>query len=132
MTVKKRSKMKVKEIIIEIKDTKEALKEFGDTLKALSRGKKVKPKTALSFGNVATMRRFLTDNRLQLLRLIKKEKPKSIYDLARIAKRDFKNVYEDLKILQGLGIVDLSKEKNNKKKLKPTLLYSGLSLHFAF
>jgi len=47
--------------------------------------------------------------RLQLMSLIYSRKPGSIAALAKIAKRDFKNVHEDVNILASLGFVELKK-----------------------
>lgn len=128
----KGSKMKVKEMTIKIRSTSEVLNEFKDTFTAISQGKKVKPKISISFENLDVMRKTLTENRLHLLKVIKKEKPDSIYALAKLTGRDFKNVYDDIKILKDFWLVDLTKDKKNKKRLKPSLLYSGLNLHFSF
>lgn len=125
--------MKVKEINIEISDLSKVLNEFKEVAQAVIDGKKVKPRPfTLSFSDLATMRRFLTQNRLHLLHLIKTKKPKSIQELAQLADRDFKNVYEDLKILKNFELVEFSKDKYNLKNQVPHLLYSGLKIHLAF
>lgn len=43
-------------------------------------------------------------SRLELLSVIRKEKPKSIQEFSRILKRDFKNVYQDVKALAEFGL----------------------------
>lgn len=124
--------MKVKDITIEIKDTSEVLKDAADVWKSAMKGKKIKARISISFSDIHTMTRFLTKKRLQLLSLIKRENPASIYALAKLADRNFKNVYEDLQILKDIGLVELSRPEKNNKSLKPVLLCSGLNLHFAF
>ena len=47
---------------------------------------------------------------MELLHAIKHNKPKSIYELAKITKREYKNVYDDVELLFRLGLI--TKEKN--------------------
>ncbi len=119
-------------MLIEIKTEREWIDELKEYFIAVSQRKKIKPKISLAFEDMDTMRRSLTENRLQLLSLIKNKKPQSIYALAKLAKRDFKNVYEDLKILKDFGLVECSASEKNRRKVKPNLLYTGLNLHFSF
>lgn len=124
--------MRVKKVTIEITDKQKIYHEFKTMAAAVMRGEKVRPKEVISFANIEVFRRFFTENRLNLLKVIKKEKPESIYTLAKLVKRDFKNVHQDLQILKDFGLVELTKDQKNKKRLKPSLLYSGLNLHFSF
>ena len=124
--------MRVKKIEIEITDKQKIYNEFKTMATAVMRGKKIKPKEVVSFANIEIFRQFFTENRLNLLKIIKKEKPDSIYALSKLVDRDFKNVHSDLQILKDFGLVDLTKTKKNKKNVKPSLLYSGLNLHFVF
>ena len=52
----------------------------------------------------------LTPRRLELLDFLGAEPVSSINDLAEKLERDVKNVYKDLKILEGLGFVSLRRE----------------------
>jgi predicted transcriptional regulator len=49
----------------------------------------------------------LTLRRLQLWHLIRDRKPASISNLAALASRDFKSVYQDVRLLAAVGIVAL-------------------------
>jgi predicted transcriptional regulator len=51
------------------------------------------------FENLEAVRSVLTENRLSLLRLIRRYKPGSVAELARLAKRDFKHVHRDVELL---------------------------------
>jgi len=53
--------------------------------------------------------------RLELIRLVRKRRPSSINQLAVLAHRDFKRVYEDIMSLSEAGLVDLAKDKGRKK-----------------
>lgn len=53
------------------------------------------------------MRRVLTEPRQTQLRIIRTRRPQPITALAKMAKRDFKNVREDVTILSDLGLIEL-------------------------
>jgi predicted transcriptional regulator len=107
--------MKVRKLKIGIRDFDETLDDVAKTVKAVSSGKKVKPKGhRLFFTSPEALRRFLTPKKLALIRLIRKGNPNSINELAALAHRDFKRVYEDVMSLTEAGLVDLTKDKGRK------------------
>jgi predicted transcriptional regulator len=107
--------MKVKKLKIGIRDFNETLQETAETVRAVSAGKNVKPKGhRLFFTSPEALRRFLTPKRIELIRLIRKRHPSSINELAALAHRDFKRVYEDIISLTEAGMVDLAKDKGRK------------------
>ena len=61
-------------------------------------------KEDFDFEALSALRRLLSNEKARLLHVIKKNRPKSIYELAKILKRDFKSVNEDIKLLQRFGI----------------------------
>ena len=93
-------------ITIEIKPLKESLKEFAEAFSQ----KEKRNKKSIAYSDIDSFRRFFSPKRIALLHLINKDKPKSIYKLAKLAKREYKNVYDDVAILQEVGV--LSKEFN--------------------
>jgi predicted transcriptional regulator len=110
--------MKVKKIKIGIRDFDEALNEAAKTAKAAAAGKKVKGKgRRLFFTRPEALRRFLTPKKLELIRLIRRRHPASINELAAIAHRDFKRVYQDIRSLSDAGLIDLA--KNGGRKTAP-------------
>lgn len=103
--------MKIRKLKIGIRDFDESLDDAAKTARAVSAGKKVKAKGhRLFFTSPEALRRFLTPKRLELIRLIRKRQPNSINELAALARRDFKKVYEDVMSLTETGLLDL---KNN-------------------
>ena len=107
--------MKVRKLKLGIRDFDETLQETAETVRAVSAGKKVKPKGhRLFFTSPEALRRFLTPKRIELIRLIRKRQPSSISELAALAHRDFKRVYEDIISLTEAGMVDLAKDKGRK------------------
>ena len=108
--------MKVKEVKVAIRSTDQVLKEAAETMESVARGKRVKPKGhRLFFTSPEALRRFLTPKRLEVIRLIRERRPDSINQLAALAHRDFKRVYEDVMSLAGAGLVDLGRDKGRKK-----------------
>jgi len=57
----------------------------------------------------------LTEKRIQMVRVIMHKQPESIRDLSEILNRDIKNVFEDLGILNRLGVVKFIKVGRKKK-----------------
>jgi predicted transcriptional regulator len=107
--------MKIKRVIVGIRTGDEVLAEAAATMKAVAAGKKVQPKgRRLFFTSPEALRRFLTPKRVALIRLIRQQHPASINELATLAKRDFKRVYEDVKELADTGLVELSQESGRK------------------
>ena len=62
---------------------------------------------------------------MDLLKVIKSEKPETIKELSKIVKRDFKNVYEDLKMFETLDLVKL---KKSDAGLKPIVNYDEIDM----
>ncbi len=94
------------EIKIEIKDEKESAQEFVRAWKRAERGEPVEePVDRLYFPDLGTLLRTLTVRRIELLKVLHREGPFSIRGLAALTKRDYKNVYQDVKALEATGLV---------------------------
>ena len=120
--------MKVKKIDIGIKGLKESLKDFAETWKKLEAGKRVKKEEGIYFDSIDSMRAVLTNKRLQILKVIREQKPSSVYELAKILGRDLKNVNQDLKLLSDIGLVTLEKTETDKKRVIPHVEYAKILL----
>ena len=108
--------MKVKKVKVGIRSTDDVPREAADTMKSVAEGKKIRPKGhRLFFTSPEALRRFLTPKRLELIRLVRKRRPASINELALLARRDFKRVYEDIISLSDAGLVELATDKGRKK-----------------
>jgi predicted transcriptional regulator len=102
--------MKMKEFVIQVRSVKESLKDFADTYKNLSKGDKIKPVEKLTFVDIDTFRKFATSKRIELLKVIKEKKPRSIKELEHLTKRDYKAINIDLNILQELNLIEIDKK----------------------
>lgn len=81
------------------------------------------------FKSLSLLRRLLSNEKARLLHTIKTKKPKSIYHLAKILKRDFKSVMEDIKLLDKFGFIYLVSEKTGKRvRHKPVIAIETLSI----
>lgn len=103
--------MKVKKVNVEIKSREEVFQEAKEVMKKVMRGEKVEKSEALVFESVDDFRSLITPQRMRLLKLIHKHNPKSIYRLAKIARRDYANVHRDVEILERFDFL----ERENKK-----------------
>jgi len=120
--------MKVKKIKVGIKDVKTALEDFAAKAEAIERGEKVKKETGIYFTSIEAFRKALTPKRLELLHLIKTKKPSSINELARIAKRNIKNVADDVKHLERIGFIVI---EAGTSKSTPVVKYDKINLEIA-
>lgn len=120
--------MKIKNIVVEIKSVEDTLKAVKEIMGKIKEGKSVKKKESISFNNIDIMRKFLTNRRLELIKVIKRHKPKSIYQLAKIVNRDSKSVNTDLKLLSDLGMVDLKSKDKGRENIVPSVDYEKIDV----
>lgn len=120
--------MKVKNVTVRIKSLKDVFEEAKDVMKRLEKGEKVKKHEGISFENLDVMRKVLTEERLRILKTIKKEHPSSIYKLAKILGRDMKNTFDDVQYLAQAGFIELKKTKEGREKATPLVTYDKILL----
>jgi predicted transcriptional regulator len=116
---------------IEIKSLEEGLKDFRATWKAVAAGKKVTPRRGTYFTSLEAARKVLTPKRLQLLRMIRQDRPDSVYQLARLVRRDFKNVHADLQALAVYGLVSLERTQTGRRTTVPRVPFSAIEFRIA-
>jgi len=122
-----------KTLTIEIKPLEEAVEGFRGTFKALEAGRRVSRREGIYFTSIEAARNLLTPGRLALLRTIRRQRPGSIYQLAKILKRDLKNVQGDLRLLQEYGLVRMTKGRGvGRRAVKvPEALFGEIALKIA-
>lgn len=92
-------------IKIEIKNEKESAHDFDDAWHMAVIGKPPKePINRICFQNLKTLLLTLTPRRLELLRAMNDTGNISIRALAALLKRDYKNVYQDIKVLENIDL----------------------------
>ncbi len=83
------------------------------------------------FSGLLALRQLLSDEKARILHTIKTKNPKSIYELAKILKRNFKAVKDDLEVLERFGLIDFLEEKTkNRIRHKPIAIVDNLVINF--
>ena len=120
--------MKAKKVTVGIKSVKEALDDAKDVLKKVAKNEKIRKEVGVYFSSFEAFRKALTPKRLELLHTIKTASPKSINELARITKRDIKNVADDIKYLEQIGFIE---KRVGEKEIQPSISYDRIALEIA-
>jgi predicted transcriptional regulator len=74
-----------------------------------SKKTKLKSHNKIYFESIEAVRKLLTENRLDVWRVIRDKKPESISHLAELLKREFRAVHRDVMLLEELGLISLTK-----------------------
>ena len=122
--------MKIKKVKIGIKNIKDIFEDVKNTIKKIERGEKLKSvkEPEIYFTSFEAFRKALTPKRLELLHTIKTKNPSSINRLARLAKRDIKNVAEDVKYLEQIGLIE---KQEHEREIRPFIEYDKINLEIA-
>ena len=120
--------MKLKKVKIIVETQEQTNQRWAAALKGKAH---TKPgEEIISVSSWEVLGKILSPPRLQILTTIPSLKPKSISALAKTMKKDFKNVYSDVKFLADLGLVDL-REEGPKKTRVPVAKFGGIDLSLA-
>jgi predicted transcriptional regulator len=124
----------MKTVSFSIRPFSRVMGDFAKTFEAVRSGQRIPkgPGEEAGFTSIEAARNFLTRERLALLRTIRSRHPDSLYELAKMVGRDFKNVQEDIRILERQGLVRITKESRGKRKVKvPQVPFKEIALHIA-
>ena len=117
--------MKVKNITIKIESLEESGKRFVEVYNKVSKGEKVEPQDILSFETEERMPQILTKERLRILKAVREKEPKTIYAFAKLLKRPYANVFNDVKKLTEMGLLELGKENGS---VQPKAKYDRINI----
>ena len=120
--------MKLKKVKIVVQPITEVKAEWTRALKGGVRS--TQARGTIVFTSLAAVAKALSPVRLELLGMILKQKPESVYALAKSVGRDFKNVYSDVKLLCEIGLVDM-KPNGKRDSFRPVAKYSGFEVDLA-
>lgn len=120
--------MKLKKVKILVQPVAQVKSDWAKALKGEVRS--TQAEGTIIFTSLAAVAKVLSPARLELLGAILKEKPESIYALAKLIERDFKNVYSDVKLLCDIGLVEL-KPTGKRDSVRPVAKYSGFEVDLA-
>lgn len=104
-----------KTLTIEIRPLSDLTSDFRGAFKAAQRGRPFKRREGVYFTSLEAARGFLTKERLALLHAIREKHPHSIYELAKMADRDLKNVQQDVALLERHGLVTFTERRRGEK-----------------
>lgn len=121
--------MKLKKAKIVIRSLLEIKKEWKSALKGHNRN--IQKNDEIIFVNLETASKVMSKARIEILQSILKDKPCSIYDLAKKLEKDFKNVHSDVKFLCAVGLIELQETENARNGLRPVARFSGIELDWA-
>ncbi len=120
--------MKIQPVQLTIKGRKQVFQEAAEIFARLKKGETVAPHHEISFENIETLRKILTEKRIELLHVIKQHQPDSLYKLAKLVNRDLKSVNTDLQILKELGLVSFEGIHDARKRIKPKVEYDKIEV----
>ncbi len=120
--------MKLKKVKIVVEPVERTSERWAAALKGKAQTRS--GEETISVASWEVLGRILSPPRLQILTVIPALRPKSISALAKAMKKDFKNVYSDVKFLADLGLVEL-REEGPKKTLVPIAKFDGIELTLA-
>jgi predicted transcriptional regulator len=124
----------MKTVTFSIKPLSEVADDFAKTFDTIRSRRHVstKPRDEVGFTSIEAARNFMTRERLALMHTIRTRHPGSLYELAKMLGRDFKNVQEDIRILERHGLVRIAKKPRGKRKVKvPQVLFEEIALRIA-
>ena len=124
--------MEVKHIKVLIESEKEFFDRVGSMIKKIDRGARNRlTNESLSIENFDYLAKALTPRKRELLKTIKNQKPKSIYELAKMVNRSQENVFNDVKFLKNLGLIETVKEKDGRERIIPYVTFDKLEIEIA-
>lgn len=113
--------MKTKTMIVEFR----SIHEVESDILALPQKKtsQIQPKDVVYFDSLGSFRNFMTIQKLEILTLIANDRPKSIYELAKMLNRAIAPVQKDCQTLEAAGFILFEKEKAGRGTLTPKLVF---------
>lgn len=97
---------------------------------AFSIFKKSSEKEGYDFSGILALRQILSNEKARIIHVIKTQKPKSIYELAKQLGRNFKAVSEDIKVLKRFGFIELIEERTKKRiRHRPEVVVDAINIH---
>ena len=95
-----------KKMGIGIKSPDATAQEFVEAWKCSEAGEPAEePTERLYFEDLATLLQTLTPRRIELIKELHQAGPSSVRSLARLLQRDYKNVHQDVRVLERVGLV---------------------------
>lgn len=82
-----------------------------------------------NFEGISLLRKLLSNEKARILDVLKNSKPRSIYHLSKLLERPFKAVFDDVKLLERFGFIDLIREKTKKRvRYRPEIVVDFITI----
>lgn len=82
------------------------------------------------FERRADLLKVATECRADILKTISEKKPQSLYELAKLIRKNQAYIYRETKVLQRLGLVEFVKtEDKGRKRVRPETRYAQIVIH---
>ncbi len=120
----------MKHLIVSLKTSNEILEDFKKAFKKAKRNKLKSPHFEISFDNKKDFDRFVYN--LYILKYILIFKPKSVYELAKIAKMDVSNLNKVIVFFETVGALKIKTSKVSGRTVKtPVVEYDTVEFNLA-
>jgi predicted transcriptional regulator len=86
------------------------------TIKAVERGIAQEEDKIIYLDSIEAARRILTPQRLKMLGIIRREKPASIYELAKKMGKNFRAIYRDVGIMSDVGLIQCEEYREGHRE----------------
>lgn len=121
--------MKLKDIEIKFMSDKAFGEHLDKLYEDIEKGKVTKAqKTEIIARSPEDIAKIMTNERIRLLHTIREKKPESITQLARFLNRSQSNVSNDVKYLEGIGLIEIEETDDTVIHKKPIVNYDALRI----
>lgn len=121
--------MKLKRAKLIIRPINDIKKEWKEALKGNK--KSIPAKDEIIFTSYEDLSKVFSKTRIEILNVIITKRPQSIYELAKMIERDFKNVHSDVNLLANIGLIELKEAGDPRNGLIPVPKFSGIQIDLA-
>jgi len=121
--------VKLKDIEIKVMSDKSYGKHLDQLFEDIKSGKiSEKQEPEIVARTPEDIAKVLTNERIRLLQMIREKKPESISELARFLDRSQSNVSNDVKYLEGIGLLELEEKKDPVLHKRPVVNYDAVRI----
>ncbi len=113
--------MSLKKLTICFQKLDDLFKEVNEAINV--KGSVIDSEEMIFFDSIKTFRSFMTSNKSNILSVISKLKPTSVYELANYLDRKPQHVLSDCRSLESHGFIKLIQEEVGRKSLRPELVF---------
>lgn len=116
-------------LVVTVQSNEDFHDDVVEAIESLEAGEPVDSMPTLSFASYQELMGTLTPSVLELIEAIRRERPDSINEAARVVDRDVKNVHQELTRLAQLGLIYFEEEGRRKR---PVVWFDELIIDLPF